>query len=112
MIFCGLVIHYSILVLSMSLAFFFRNSQGLEGGYFTLTEFSRLPRQAFTGVATRWLFVYLLPVVVVSNAPASAVLHGFDARMFVWLAAWTIAIFTVTVLVFNAGLRRYASASS
>src|ERR1051326_2149397 len=67
MILCGLVIHYSILVISMSVAFFLQNSQGLEGGYFTLTEFSRLPRAAFTGIVTRWLFVYLLPVVVVSN---------------------------------------------
>src|SRR3954468_14195655 len=31
LILCGLVIHYSILVLSMSLAFWFKNAQGLEG---------------------------------------------------------------------------------
>jgi ABC-type uncharacterized transport system, permease component len=112
MIFCGLVIHYSVLVLSMSLAFFLRNSQGLEGGYFTLTEFSRMPRRAFTGIVARWLFVYLLPVVVVSNAPASTILHGFDPGWALWLGAWTLVCFSVTVLVFNAGLRRYASASS
>jgi ABC-2 type transport system permease protein len=112
MIFCGLVIHYSILMLSMSVAFFLRNSQGLEGGYFTLTEFSRLPDKAFTGVATRWLFVYLLPVVVVSNAPARTVLHGFELTWALWLAAWTAAIFVVTVFVFHVGLRKYASASS
>lgn len=112
MILCGLVIHYSVLVLSMSLAFFLRNSQGLEGGYFTLTEFSRMPRRAFTGTVSRWLFVYLLPVVVVSNAPASTILHGFDPGWALWLGAWTLACFGITVLVFNAGLRRYASASS
>ncbi len=112
MILCGLVIHYSVLVLSMSLAFFLRNSQGLEGGYFTLTEFSRMPRRAFTGTVSRWLFVYLLPVVVVSNAPASTILHGFDLGWALWLGAWTLVCFSVTVLVFNAGLRRYASASS
>src|SRR5204862_3027920 len=31
MIFAGLVIHYSILILSMSLSFWLKNSQGLEG---------------------------------------------------------------------------------
>ena len=49
MVLCGVVIHYSILVLSISLAFWLTSAQGIEGLYFTLTEFSRLPRAAFTG---------------------------------------------------------------
>jgi len=43
MVLCGVVIHYSILVLSISLAFWLTSAQGIEGIYFTLTEFSRLP---------------------------------------------------------------------
>jgi ABC-2 type transport system permease protein len=114
MIFAGLVIHYSILILSMSLSFWLRNAQGLEGGYFTLTEFSRLPSKAFTGFVTRYLFVWILPVVVVSNAPARTVIDQFGANWkltvapFVFAAVW----FTVAVFAFNRGLRRYASASS
>ncbi len=112
MILAGLVIHYSILVLSMSLAFFLRNSQGLEGGYFTLTEFSRLPEKAFTGFVSRALFVWALPVVVVSNAPANTIINGFNYRWVLWLAACAAAWFAVAVIVFHRGLRRYASASS
>jgi len=113
MIFCGLVIHYSILVLSISLVFWLTSAQGVEGTYFTLTEFSRLPRQAFKGLVSQVLFVWLLPVVVVSNAPARTVLHlGRDWRWtvapFVFAAVW----FGLAVLVFNRGLRRYTSASS
>jgi ABC-2 type transport system permease protein len=113
MIFVGLVIHYSILILSMSLSFWLRNSQGLEGGYFTLTEFSRLPREAFKGF-TSFLFVWLLPVVVVSSAPARTVIGrwGYDWKWtlgpFLFAAVW----FTLAVVVFHRGLRRYASASS
>lgn len=113
MIVCGLVIHYSILVLSMSAAFWLRNAQGLEGGYFTLTEFSRLPREAFKGFVSL-LFVWLLPVVVVSNAPARDVIARFGADWkwtmapFLFAAVW----FTLAVFTFNRGLRRYASASS
>jgi ABC-2 type transport system permease protein len=113
MIFAGLVIHYSILILSMSLSFWLRNSQGLEGGYFTLTEFSRLPRQAFKGVVSL-LFVWLLPVVVVSNAPARTIVGRFGhdwqwtLAPFLFAAVW----FTLAVFVFHRGLRRYASASS
>jgi ABC-2 type transport system permease protein len=111
LIFCGLVIHYSILVLSISAVFWLTSAQGVEGGYFTLTEFSRLPREAFKGV-TNVLFVWALPVVVVSNAPARTLLHGFDARWSLWLAVLAVLWFALAVFVFYRGLRRYASASS
>jgi ABC-2 type transport system permease protein len=112
MIGCGLVIHYSILVLSMSLTFWLTNSQGLEGGYFTLTEFSRLPEKAFTGLITRVLFVWILPVVVVTNTPANTLLHHFDGWAGVRLFGYSAGVFVLAVFVFNRGLRKYASASS
>lgn len=108
---CGLVIHYSILVLTMSLSFWITSAQGVEGSYFTLTEFSRLPREAFRGFASM-LFVWALPVVVVSNAPARVLLHGFDPRWAAWLFAVALAWFALAVIVFHRGLKRYSSASS
>lgn len=114
MIVCGLVIHYSILVLSISLVFWLTSAQGVEGTYFSLTEFSRLPRQAFKGFVANFLFVWLLPVVVVSNAPARTIIGRFGADWhwtvapFLFAALW----FALAVFVFHRGLRRYASASS
>jgi ABC-2 type transport system permease protein len=108
---CGLVIHYSALLMVSSLTFWTIGAQGVEGGYFTLFEFSRLPRAAFRGVASV-IFVYLLPVVVVSNVPARLLFDGFRAGPALWLAAAAAAWLTVAVFVFNRGLRRYASASS
>ena len=114
MIFSGLVIHYSILVLTIAMAFWLTSAQGIEGSYFTVTEFSRLPKEAFKGMVTRVLFVWLLPVVVVSNAPARLLLtrYGFEWKwagaLFVFAAMW----FALAVFVFHRGLRRYASASS
>lgn len=112
MILCGLVIHYSILLLSVSLVFWLTSAQGVEGTYFTLTEFSRLPREAFTGIVTRVLFVWLLPVVVVSNTPAKSLFSGFNGWMLLWLAGAAVLWFGLAVVVFHRGLRRYASASS
>ena len=111
LVLCGLVIHYSILILSVSAVFWLTSAQGVEGGYFTLTEFSRLPREAFKGI-TSMLFVWLLPVVVVSNAPAQMLLHGFDPLWALWLFGLAVAWFALAVFVFHRGLRRYASASS
>jgi ABC-2 type transport system permease protein len=114
MVLSGLVVHYSILVLSVSLAFWLTSAQGIEGSYFTLTEFSRLPKEAFKGLVTRVLFVWLLPVVVISNAPARLLLprYGFEWKwagaLLVFAALW----FALAVFVFHRGLRRYSSASS
>jgi ABC-2 type transport system permease protein len=111
MVACGVVIHYSALVLAMSLAFWITSSQGVEGSYFTLMEFSRLPREAFKGVASI-VFVWILPVVVVSNAPARSILHGFEPVWALGLCAATCAWLALAVTVFRRGLRRYTSASS
>jgi ABC-2 type transport system permease protein len=111
MIACGVVIHYSALVMAMSLAFWITSSQGVEGSYFTLMEFSRLPREAFKGVASI-IFVWVLPVVVVSNGPARELLHGFQPSWALGLCAATAAWFALAVTVFRSGLKRYTSASS
>ena len=107
----GLVVHYSILVLTMSLTFWLRSGQNIEGSYFTIAEFSRLPREAFRGI-TSILFVWILPAVVVSNAPARTLLHGFQPVWVLWLFAAAAGWLGLAVLVFNRGLRRYESASS
>jgi ABC-2 type transport system permease protein len=114
MVLCGLVIHYSILVLSIAIAFWMTSAQGIEGSYFTITEFSRLPKEAFKSLVTRVLFVWLLPVVVVSNTPARLLLprYGFDWRWAGALFAFSALWFGIAVLVFHRGLKRYASASS
>jgi ABC-2 type transport system permease protein len=112
MVVCGVVIHYSILVMSISLAFWLTSAQGIEGIYFTLTEFSRLPRAAFTGIATQMLFVWLLPVVIVTNVPARLLAQGFDFKLTAWLFGSALVWFAAAVFVFHRGLRRYTSASS
>lgn len=115
LIVCGVVIHYSVLVLCIALAFWITSAQGIEGSYFTLSEFSRLPRQAFRGIAhgvANIVFVWALPMVVVSNVPASVLIRGINPWQVAWVVAITIAWLTVAVVVFHRGLRRYTSASS
>jgi len=115
LVLCGLVIHYSMLVLCISLAFWITSAQGIEGSYFTLSEFSRLPREAFRGIGygiANVVFVWALPMVIVSNVPAKVLLSGFDPKLVAWVVGSAIAWFGVTVFVFHRGLRRYSSASS
>ena len=97
--------------MSASLTFWTTGGDGIVTSYFSLFEFSRLPRAAFKGIANV-IFVWLLPVVVVSNAPASTLLHGFQPSYAVWMLAVALGWLAVAIFVFNRGLRRYASASS
>jgi ABC-2 type transport system permease protein len=110
-VFCGLAIHYSVLLLTASLTFWTIGSQGLEGGYFTLTEFSRLPREVFKGAANV-VFVWILPAVVVSNVPARALLDGFNPTLFAWLVGSAALWLFIATSIFKHGLKRYSSASS
>ncbi|WP_221028994.1 ABC transporter permease [Actomonas aquatica] len=110
-VFCGLAISYAMLLLFASISFWAIGSQGLEGTYFTFMEFARLPREAFRGVANV-IFVWVLPAVVLSNAPARALIDGFDPVYALWLGGATVAWLGLSVTVFRRGLRRYSSASS
>jgi ABC-2 type transport system permease protein len=108
---CGLVIHYSLFLLTTSLTFWIIKTEGIEGSYFTVVDFSRLPREAFHGFANV-LMVYLLPAVIVSNVPATTLIRGFRPVYALWLGAASVAWLSLAVFVFNRGLKRYASASS
>ena len=120
LVIAGVVVHYSIMVLTMSLTFWLTSAQGFEGSYFTMSEFGRLPRQAFQGAA-RVIFVWILPMVVVGNVPAQVLMGRPAAHLDGWLhvalvLGWIAAVAAVwlalAVAVFNRGLRRYSSASS
>lgn len=111
MILVSLVIHYSILLLVVSLSFWFIGNQGLEGSYFNVFEFSRLPKEAYRGIVSV-VFVYGLPAVVASNVPAQVLIRGFHPLSLLWLIAVAAFWFSLALFVFNRGLRRYASASS
>ncbi len=108
---CGLILHYAMLLAIISLVFWLQSARGIEGGYFGLTEFSRMPREALRGAAA-FVFVYALPVVIVSNVPSRVLIDGINPVQTAWLVGATGFWLVVAVTIFHAGLRRYASASS
>jgi len=108
---CGLVIHYAAVLLVVSTTFWLIGSQGIEGTYFTLFEFARVPREAFRGVANV-VFVYALPAVVTTFVPARLLIHGFEPVNLLWLGGVALVWLALAIFVFNCGLRRYSSASS
>ncbi|HRP04272.1 MAG TPA: ABC-2 family transporter protein [Opitutaceae bacterium] len=110
-ILCGLFIHYATLLIFISLVFWLQSAKGVEGGYFMLNEFSRLPRTALRGVASI-VFVYTLPVAIVTNIPSQTLLHGVGISESLWMLGVTAFWLAVSITVFHRGIRRYTSASS
>ena len=86
---CGLVIHYSILVLSISPVFWLTSAQGSKAGTLPWRN-SRACHGSVQG-RDEHPVVWLLPVVVVSNAPARVLLHGFELRWALWISRWPSA---------------------
>lgn len=111
MVLFGLMFHYSVLVMVVAAVFWTTRLEGIAEGYFTVFEFSRIPRPALRG-AWELIFVYLFPAVMVSNIPLQTMLHGLTVKNVLWLGGIALAWFAVAVSIFNLGLRRYTSASS
>ena len=99
------------MLLVVSTTFWLIGSQGIEGTFFALFEFARVPREAFRGVSNV-VFVFALPAVVTTFVPARMLIHGFEPVYLLWLGGVALIWLVLAIFVFNCGLRRYSSASS
>jgi ABC-2 type transport system permease protein len=107
----GVLIHYSLLMMLMSLAFWMTRAQGFINAYYNVFQIARLPREAFSGI-TRIAFTWAIPLLLIANVPARTLLFGLDASDLVGMALATAMLVALSTFVFQAGLRRYGSASS
>jgi len=107
----GVLIHYALLLMLMSLAFWMTRAQGFINAYYSVFQIARLPREAFSGV-TRIVFTWAVPLLLIANVPTRTLLYGLDGRDLTGLSLVTILLLVMSTVVFQAGLRRYGSASS
>jgi ABC-2 type transport system permease protein len=105
------MIHYAMLLMLMSLAFWMTRAQGFIYAYYNFFQIARLPREAFHGVA-RLIFTWGVPLLLIANVPARTLLHGFDGYDLAGMLGATAVLVVLSTAVFRAGLRRYGSASS
>jgi ABC-2 type transport system permease protein len=111
LVLCGVLIHYAMMLMLMSLAFWITRAQGFIYAYYNFFQISRLPREAFHGV-TRLIFTWGVPLLLIANVPARTLLYGLKAGAWGALRGVSAVLLVVSTLVFRAGLRRYGSASS
>ncbi len=107
----GVLIHYSLLLMLMSLGFWMTRASGFINAYYNVFQIARLPRAAFSGL-TQIFFTWAVPLLLIANVPASTLLYGLNGRDLIQMALTTVLLVAISTFVFQMGLRRYGSASS
>jgi ABC-2 type transport system permease protein len=104
------VLMTSFLVLVGSLSFFLGRNDGGDLGFHALLLTSSYPVDLFGGAAKIVLYT-VVPSAFVSSVP-SRLIDDWSAGLAVGLLAVTVAFAVGAVMVFHAGVRRYASSGS
>jgi ABC-2 type transport system permease protein len=107
----GVLIHYAMMLMLMSLSFWMTRAQGFINAYYSIFQISRLPREVFSGV-TGFIFTWIVPLLLIANVPAHTLFAGVHWGDLLGLVAVCAVLCLLSRLVFQAGLRRYGSASS
>lgn len=107
----GVLIHYALLMMLMSLAFWMTRAQGFINAYYNVFQIARLPREAFKGLAL-FAFTWAVPLLLIANVPARTLLYGLNATDLIHMGLVTAILLALSTFIFQAGLRRYGSASS
>jgi len=109
----GLIIHYSLMFLLSSAAFWIVRAQGVVWGYYNLFNIARIPESAVPQGLFRRVFTLVLPMLLVSNVPAQTLLGTLRSPWHpLLLLALSGVCFFVSEWVWRLSLRRYSSASS
>ena len=115
---CGVAFFYSLMIVLASTSVWFGRNQGLYDFWFYVTVFARYPRSIYSGSpageAMRFVFTYMLPILLVVTVPARVLLSkSLEPNWLVVLspAAALIGLYA-SRRVFFWSLRGYRSASS
>jgi ABC-type uncharacterized transport system, permease component len=109
----GVAVHYSIMLSLAAVSFWIVRAQGLVYGYFNFMNIARYPDSIFPWLF-KFIFSWIIPVVVVSNVPARLLAKSFEQPwplMFKLVVASTV-IFALSRMFWRFALGRYSSASS
>jgi ABC-2 type transport system permease protein len=109
---------YSLMIGLAATSIFFGRNQGLLDFWFYVTIFARYPSSIYSGSPTgevlRFVFSYVLPILLVITVPARVLLGKTLEPS--WVSGLTLLAgalsFVVARMVFHWSLRRYRSASS
>ncbi|MGD0813869.1 MAG: ABC-2 family transporter protein [Verrucomicrobiota bacterium] len=107
----GILIHYSLMFLLASVAFWTVRAQGIVWGYYSLFNIARSPDAAFQGFF-RAFFTFAIPMLLVANVPVKLLLRLASPGEMLWLLGMVVICFVASELFWRFSMRHYASASA
>jgi ABC-2 type transport system permease protein len=109
----GVAVHYSIMLSLAAVSFWIVRAQGLVYGYFNFMNIARYPDSIFPWLF-KFIFSWIIPVVVVSNVPARLLAKSFEQPwpLMLKLVVASTVIFALSRMFWRFALGRYSSASS
>ncbi len=117
---CGIAMLYSLTITLAAITIWMGRNQSIYDFWFYITNFSRYPMEIYSGKfgdPMRWLFTFVVPILLVVNVPARVLAWPFQASgMISLLPVYTLVATVVSVvtsrLIFIRALASYRSASS
>lgn len=118
---CGVVILYSLMTALSATSIWLGRNQTLYDFWFYITNFSRYPREIYSGTWGRplqWSFTFIIPVLIVVNVPARIIaqplriMSAQDWLLAAFAIVATAGSFLVSRWIFQRALYSYRSASS
>ncbi len=108
----GIVVHYSLMFLLASVAFWTVRAQNIVWGYYNLFNIARLPDAAFHGFFKAF-FRFAIPMLLVANVPVKLLTARLDSTWeMVLLAAMSALCFLLSEIFWRFSLKHYTSASA
>lgn len=107
----GVVLIYAMWAIFMTMSFWTIRIQALHGFYLSLIGYARYPADIFPG-ALRIVFLFAVPIVVISNFPVQMLLGWLDPAWAIYAFGLSALLLWLSTRVWKLGLRQYNSASS
>jgi len=112
---CGTAIAYSFMLLLTSLSVWMVRNQSLMEMWWLFSSLARYPKEIFAGRLAEPLgvfFTFFVPILLVVNVPANAMVRVLDPVMVAFTMATTVLLLWISRRFFQYALRSYRSASS
>lgn len=112
---CGVSVAYSFMLLLTALSVWMVRNQSLMEMWWLFSSLARYPKEIFQGTWAQPIgvfFTFVLPILLVVNVPANAMVRVLDPGMVGFTVVSTVALFWLSRRFFLHALRSYRSASS
>jgi len=112
---CGTAIAYSFMLVLTALSVWMVRNQSLMEMWWLFSSLARYPKEIFLGSRAEplgFLFTFILPILLVANVPANAMVRTLNPPMVGFTVVATAFLLFASRKFFQYALRSYRSASS